>query len=241
MIADLPGRRSSRRAEHIFYVGMSVAVIAIAFIGFAKSWFLRPYFDNPQPLVATVRIHGAAFTAWVLLLLAQTTLVAAHRTDMHRKLGWLGAALAVFMVAIAIKAAIFSVHRDVACCNAELARGFLIVPFSDVIVFSVLVGAAVLYRRDPATHKRRMLRATLARLDAATGRWPLRSIQTSPYAYLVILDVIILAVAAYDTIARRALARAYAWGVPLVIGAHVAREMIRWTPAWRSVAKMLVG
>lgn len=241
MIADAPARRVSRRAEHIFYVGMSVVVIAIVFAGFAKTWFLRSYFVNPQPLPLTTIAHGIAFTAWVLLLLVQTTLVAAHRTDIHRKLGWVGAGLAAFMVAIAAKTAVMAVHAAVVCCDAAAARGFFIVPVADALVFAVLVGAAVVYRRDTATHKRLMLLATLMILDAATGRWPLRIIQTRPYAYMVILDAIILAVAAYDTIVRRQLARAYAWGVPLVIGVHIARELIRWTAPWRSFASLFVG
>jgi len=240
VIADVPSRRVSRRAERTFYIGMSIAIIAMTFAGFAKTYFLASYFNAPV-IPLTTRLHGAAFTAWVLLLLAQTLLVAAHRTDIHRKLGWVGAALAVFMVGIAIRTAIMSVHAAVVCCDAQAARGFLIVPVSDVIVFSLLVGYAVAYRKEPATHKRLMLLATLAILDAATGRWPLRIIQAWPYAYMVILDVIILAVVAYDTLARRQLARAYAWGVPLVIGAHVVRELIRATPVWKSFARMIVG
>ena len=240
-IADIPARRVSRRAEHIFYIGMSVAVIAITFAGFAKTWFLRPYFDNPQALPLTTRVHGVAFTAWVLLLLTQTTLVAAHKTDVHRKLGWIGAALAVFMCGIAVKTAITVVHAAVVCCNADAARGFFIVPIADVIVFAILVGAAVVYRRDPATHKRLMLLATLSILDAATGRWPLRIIQAWPYAYMAILDVIILAIVAYDTVVRKHLARAYAWSVPFVIGAHVVRELIRATATWKSFASIFVG
>ena len=80
MIADTPARRRvSRQAEHAFYIGMALAAIAIMFAGFARTWFLRPYF-HPEALSLTVRLHGAAFTAWVLLLLVQTTLVSARRS-----------------------------------------------------------------------------------------------------------------------------------------------------------------
>ncbi len=41
-----------------------------------------------------------------------------------------------------------------------------------IMVFSILVGAAVVYRRDAPSHKRLMLLATLVILDAATrGCW----------------------------------------------------------------------
>jgi hypothetical protein len=241
VIADTPARRGpSRQSEHVFYVGMSIASIAIAFAGFAKTYFLRPYF-HPEQLSLTVHLHGAAFTAWVLLLLVQTTLVSAGRVDIHRKLGWLGTGLAAFMVVIAMRAALIAVHAAVVCCDAGLARGFLLIPIADVIVFGVLVGCAVAYRREPSTHKRLMLLATFTILDAATTRWPFHFIQTWKYAYYVAIDAIILAAAAYDTMARRHLARAYTWGVPLVIGSHVLREVIGKTAVWRAFASILVG
>jgi len=241
VIADTPARRgSSRQAEHVFFIAAAIIGIAVMFAGFAKTYFLRSSY-HPEPLSITLKLHGAAFTAWVLLLLVQTTLVSARRVDIHRKLGWLGAGLAAFMVVIAMRAAVIAVHAAVLCCNAELARGFFTVPVADVIVFSVLVGSAVTYRREPATHKRLMLLATLAILDAATTRWPFQFIQTWKYGYYVAIDAIILAVVAYDTIARRQLARAYAWGVPLVIASHVLRELIGKTAVWRSFASIFVG
>lgn len=241
MIADVPSRRGpSRQSEHIFYVGMSVAAIAIMFAGFARTYFLRPYF-HPEHLSLTVQLHGAAFTAWVLLLLAQTTLVSARRVDVHRTLGWLGAGLAAFMIVIALDAGVIAVHAAVVCCDAVAARAFLAIPIADVIVFGLLVGSAVVYRREPGTHKRLMLLATLAILDAATGRWPLHFIEATKYGYYVAIDVIILAVVAVDSLWRRRLARAYAWGVPLVFGAHLLRELIGRTAAWQSFARIIVG
>jgi hypothetical protein len=241
VIPDTPARRGpSRQSEHIFYVGMSIAAIAIMFAGFAKTWFLRSYF-HPEPLTLTVKLHGAAFTAWVLLLLVQTTLVSTRRTDIHRKLGWIGAALAAFMVVIAVDAGVIAVHAAVVCCNAVAARAFLAIPMSSAIVFGVLVAYAVASRRDAGTHKRLMLLATLFILDAAASRWPLQFIQASKYGYYVAIDAIILAVVAYDTIARRQLARAYARGVPLVVGAQVLRELIGRTAAWQSFARLFVG
>jgi len=244
VIADTPARRvpasPSRRSERTFYVAMSIAVIAITVFGFGKTWFLRPYFTNPQPLVTSVRVHGAAFTAWVLLLLAQTTLVAAHRTDIHRKLGWMGAALAVFMAGIAIKAALYAVHRDVVCCNAELARGFLIVPVADVLVFSVLVGAAVLDRRDTATHKRLMLLATLSLLDAAIARWPVPGIGDAPLAQYALTDAFIAAAMLYDFASRRSVSPVYVWGGLAIVVEQWARDALGATAAWQSLAAKIL-
>src|SRR5678815_998721 len=50
---------------------------------------------DPRPMVALVHLHAIAFSAWLVLLVVQTRLIAAHRVDMHMKLGLAGVALAV--------------------------------------------------------------------------------------------------------------------------------------------------
>jgi hypothetical protein len=176
-----------------------------------------------------------------VLFLVQTTLVSVRRTDVHRKLGWAGAALATFMCVLTLRVAVDAVHAAVVCCNADAARKFFLIPVADVIVFAALVAAAVVYRREPATHKRLMLLATLAILDAATSRWPLNFIQTTKWGYYAVIDAIILAAVAYDIASTRRVARAFAWGVPLVIGAQIARELIGATALWKSFARLIVG
>lgn len=154
VITDLHARRGrSRWSEHVFYLVMALVALAITFIGFARTYFLRSSF-HPEPLSLTLHVHGLAFTAWVLLLLTQTVLVATRRVDVHRALGWAGAGLAGFMVLIAFDAAVIAVHRAVVCCNADAARTFFAVPIGDLIVFPILVGTALASRKNPPAHKR---------------------------------------------------------------------------------------
>lgn len=241
MIADghLP-RAISRRSEHTFYLVMAIVAIATVFFGFARTYFLRSYFQ-PTGLPTLLKIHGAIFTAWIVLFLAQTTLVATRRTDIHRKLGWIGATLAGLMVVVTLKAAVTAVHAAVVCCNADAARKFLAVPIADIVVFAIFVGTAIAFRRQLAEHKRLMLLATLTILDAATARWPLGFIQATAWGYYAAEDAIVLAAVAYDYALHKRVARAFLWGVPLVIGAQVAREVIGATAVWKSFARLIVG
>jgi hypothetical protein len=48
-------------------------------------------------------------------------------------------------------------------------------PFLDMVVFSGLVAGGYVYRRDPQTHKRLMLCATLVMLQPSIGRMPFPS------------------------------------------------------------------
>jgi hypothetical protein len=238
---DVPSHRSvSWRSQRIFYTGMSLIIAAVVFAGFARTYFLRSYFQ-PQPLSLLVKLHGLVFTAWIALFIVQTSLVAGRRTDIHRRLGWGGAALAAAMIVVAWFTSLVAVRHAVLVGDAEAARAFFAIPISDIIVFATLAGAAIVYRRESGTHKRLMLLATLAILDAAVQRWPLHFIQTTKWGYYIVIDAIVLAVVAYDTILHRRLARSYAWGGMLLIGSHIVRELIGHTSAWQSVARIFVG
>ena len=85
-----PGRRRCR------FTGMSFAVLATVITGFAPTYYLKPLCATPA--LPLIHIHGALFSAWVLLFAAQTSLVAANRTEFHKRLGIGGAVLAVAMV-----------------------------------------------------------------------------------------------------------------------------------------------
>ena len=67
-------RSQSKRQERLFYTGMTIAFVITVFAGFARTFYLRPYFQT-QPLILLLVMHGIVFGSWLALLLAQTTLV----------------------------------------------------------------------------------------------------------------------------------------------------------------------
>ena len=85
--------QSNRRFENLFFSGMAVLILATVFLGFARTYYLAGLFKAPLPNLI-IHIHGAVFSSWILLLFAQTSLVAAGRVDLHRRLGpaglWFG-------------------------------------------------------------------------------------------------------------------------------------------------------
>ena len=173
------GRRS---AERLFYTGIAVAMFATVFLGFARSFFLRPWFpDIPAPTEPIFFVHGVAFTAWLVLLVVQPALVAAHRTDLHRKVGWLGAGLAVAMVALGVYGALVAARRPTGFVEVPVPPlQFLAVPLFDMALFATLVGLAVAKRRDTQSHKRLMLLASVNLLAAGIARWPFAMMQAGP-------------------------------------------------------------
>src|SRR5580692_6879128 len=93
-----------RRYDHIFFSGMAVLILASVFLGFAHSYYLAGVFHALLPF-RIIHIHGAIFSMWIILLITQTSLAAAGRVDIHRRLGIAGFLLACLMIAIGVLAA----------------------------------------------------------------------------------------------------------------------------------------
>ena len=197
---------------------MGVAFAVVVFVGFAPTYFLRRLSDQPS-LPSLVHLHGAVFSAWILLLLVQTRLVAMKRTDLHRTLGVAGGALAVLMLIVGYFVAI-SAARRTAQIPGQLQ--FLIVPVGALIVFPVLVGAAFALRRRVDFHKRLMLLATIELMNAAVDRLPgVFAAGLAPFYPGT--DLFLLALVIYDGVTLRRLHPATLWGGLFLVAMQALR------------------
>src|SRR5579863_3455848 len=163
-IAAKPAKRlPGRRYDHLFFTTMAVMMFLTAFAGFARTYFLAGMFRAPLPNLI-IHIHGAAFTAWVALLIIQTSLVSAGRTDIHRSLGVAGFLLGCLMVVLGVLAATDSLVRAaaVAAPGGRDAKAFYIVPLTDMLIFTVCLYSAFRARFNPSAHKRYIYIATTA-------------------------------------------------------------------------------
>jgi FtsH-binding integral membrane protein len=178
---------------------MALACTIILFVGFLSSYFHRS--AELPPLSALYQLHGALFTASIVLLVAQTVLVAGRRTDIHRTLGLAGAFLAAVVFILGVAVSVETLRRNGGPPGGD-PRKFLAIPLGDIIVFGVLVGAAVLQRQDSDTHKRLMLLATISLLTAAVARF-LRQVGMGGAPNLFYgTDVFVVVLAIYDLVSR---------------------------------------
>ena len=234
--ATLPIERWKDRA---FYTGMSAAVIATILRGFARSYFLRSrYFSTPLAPIA--KVHGAIFVSWTVLFLLQTVLVARRRADLHRRLGVIGAVLAAAMVFAGTAIAVVSLRYNFARGNLA-ALSFFAIPAGNMVVFPILVAAALALRRRMETHKRLMLLATISVLDAAVARWPLAIMANGPVAFFAVTDLYIVAGIAFDVASRGRVHSAYLWGGLLIVGSQIARLLVWHTAWWTAFARIVAA
>ncbi len=227
------------RRDRIFYTGMALAAAATMFTGFSATFFQR---SATLPELGTLFVvHGVVFTAWFLIFIGQTSLIAANRRDLHRKVGSATVILAAFMVVIGTMMAIDALRRGSAPIAGLDPRSFFAVPMFDMLCFPILVGAAFRFRRDSETHKRLMLLATVSILSAAIARIPLPFIKAGgPLAFFPLEDLFVLAGPAYDFLTRRRVHPAYIWGGLFVILSQPLRLMIGGTPMWFSFADLFL-
>jgi hypothetical protein len=228
-----------RRRERLFYTGMAIAVVCTVFAGFAPTYYLKSYFGAP-PLMPLLHLHGAVFTSWIVFFLIQNVLVAANRTRVHRRLGIVGAAIAVLVVVVGALTAIIRTRQNFARTGDTATLAFLVIPLGDMLLFAGLVGAGFYFRRRADVHKRLMLLATVVILDAAVSRLPFAFLQTGgAVAFFGLTDLFVVACLLYDLITRRRVHSATAWGGSAIVASQPLRMLIGSTQAWIALAAWL--
>src|SRR5215831_6244354 len=117
-----------------FFTGLAVAVALTVFAGFAPTYYLKGLCGT-RALSPLLHFHGMLMTSWILLFVTQTTLVAARRTDLHRRLGIVGALLAIAVLVVGTAVAVAAAKRD----QFPAALEELATPLGGLAIFAVLV------------------------------------------------------------------------------------------------------
>ncbi len=228
----LPGRRY----DNPFFSAMAGVILLLVVVGFARTYFLAGVVRAHLP-ARIIHIHGAAFSAWILLLIAQTSLITARRVDIHRKLGLAGFALASLMIILGFLAATNSLSRNFVPPGAPFdPKTFYAIPLGDMFIFAVLIFFAYRARTNPAAHKRLIILATAAMMDAPTGRPPFTAITGHPFMDSIFVWALILLLVGYDLWSTHKVHRATIWGGAFVVVAGMLRVPIGSTGLWHSFA-----
>jgi hypothetical protein len=237
-----PAAAANLRSERQFFTGMAIAMALVCFAGFAPSYYLKAHFGSPQ-LKPLIHVHGLVFTTWMVLLILQTSLVAAGRVRLHRQLGVAGAVVAVLMVVTGAAVAYGRGTTITPGIPHESVLAFLAIPALALLVFPALIGAALLFRRNAGAHKRLMLLATTVVLTAAVHRILMLLIDpaVSPPVFFGATDLLIVALGTYDVLSRGRVHAATLWGGLLVILSQPASLLLAGSTMWMTLAHRITG
>jgi hypothetical protein len=232
--ADAPPPRV--RTGQRFYIGFGIFVILLSFAGFAPSLIDQSRrFGPPTTLLL---VHGATALAWLLMYVTQALLVAGGRVALHRRLGWAGAVIAALVLLFGYLQIVDGAFR-VSDLSGDFYRLMIEPgsppfteadyiaafwgPLGQLVTFSLLVAAGIVFRRRPELHKRLMVFSLMpmagmpvAHLSGAlVGRVPL-SRDALAVGWVVIAFAIYCIPAVHDKLTRGRIHRASIW-IPLLI------------------------
>jgi hypothetical protein len=227
------------RGRRRFYTGLAIAIAITVFAGFAPTYYLRPYYQS-APLARLLHLHGVVFTGWVLLFLVQSTLVAAGRVALHRRLGVAGAMLAALVVVVGTATAITKAAEGTAPLGVP-PLAFLAVPFFDMVVFAGLVVTGLWYRRRADIHKRLMALATISLLAAPIARLPFGAQMVGLPGVFALADLFIVACIVYDRVSLGRVHPATIRGGLAIVLSQPLRLALSGTGLWLGFAAWLTG
>lgn len=231
---------SRRINDRRLYILAAVLTPIIVVLGFARTYYLRGLFSTPPIPSRLVHLHGMVMTLWVILFVTQVALVSKRRIKTHQRLGIVAAVWAGIVFVVGIFTGLYGAARGAS--PGPPALQFLVVPLGDMLVFGVLIGVALHYRRRPEIHKRLMLLAAVNLLAPAIARIPIGFIERGgPVAFYGLTDLLVLGCVAFDTIKHRRVHPVFFWSLPLIILSQPLRLMLAGTDLWLKVANTLVS
>lgn len=242
------------------YVFTAVSFIVFVLVGFvpdslSKTAAVAAGQRPPFPVV--LHLHAALMGAYLLLLLAQVSLVATGRVAGHRMLGMAGVLLAAALVVVGFFLIPTMYHQvfagtqaappPVRAQMAELLvfiENIMLLQLRVGFLFAILVLIGVGARgTDPGFHKRMMILSIATALSAAFDRvtWIPTTMPGSPLSSDLYVLLAIAPMFLWDVFRNRGVHRAYwvwlAIAAPFTIAVHALWD----TPFWHAAAKRIMG
>ncbi|MFT3898535.1 MAG: hypothetical protein QM719_12750 [Thermomonas sp.] len=232
-VPRLPRRR--------FFVGMAGLAIAVALAGFSKTFFLPLARGTFVPLPAAY-VHAALMFSWLLLFALQASLIRMRAHALHRKLGWLGVALAAGIAWSTVAMGVQAMQRDALLHPGPGAASSLVGNCTAMLGFVAMVFAGACYRRRPDVHKRLMMLATIGVLWPAWFRFRhfFPSVPFPEWVFAILAaDSLVLVLAWHDWRTFGRVHRVTAWVGGALITDHVVETLAFDSAGWRVLANGL--
>jgi hypothetical protein len=220
-----------------FYFCMALLMAALAVWGFSSTVDANLLHAKP-PRPFLVWFHGAAFSAWIALFVAQSALVRVRKVSVHRTLGWFGAALAATMVVSGLIVSVVMMRFDMTVLHRKNVAPFLSVLWCDMIIFGGCMTLAIYFRKRPEYHCRLVFVATCQLMQAAFVRFHYIGYHD---LFFPALDVLIVAGVLRDLIVDGRVNKVYHYVFPAIIVLQaLATYLERVNPGWWQAATLSI-
>src|ERR1700756_424296 len=219
-----------------FYFFMSQLIAVIVAYGFSRTIdkkLIHPAVARPPILY----VHAAVFSGWLVFFILQSVLIRTHNVKLHRRSGWYGVVHGIAIPLVGFPTAVIMGRFHMHSLHDTETVADLLIPFWDMVAFSVPFALAIYWRNKPEFHRRLMLMATCALTAAAFGRFPPQVLP--PVVFYAGVDLLILLGALRDLIVIKQIHRVYAIGLPALLVAQtiVMYTVVRELPYWEKIAR----
>ena len=229
-----------------FFTGMALAMLAVAVAGFLPSIVHTP--GRHAPLSPLAAAHAILFLAWLIVFLVQSRLIATGHAALHRRVGVAATFVLALMIPLGYATTVAMVRRrfdlsgDLRIDHDPLYES--IFPFGDLLMFTVLVIAAIAYRRRPEIHKRLMLFANIALMGAPLahliGHTPRLAAMPGAIIMVPISIFLIAAVARDYWLKRKVRPLTLGLAIAMFLSGPLRATLIGPSAAWHRTAGWLV-
>jgi hypothetical protein len=234
----------SRSADRRIFVVWMGAIWVAVLLGFVPD--VPRYLGEAPPPPFILHFHSAIFLLWLVLVSLQILWVKAGNLRLHRNLGWVTVVISALMVPTTLVAAFVDQARQVT--HPEYMPQFLAVEFGELLGFCGCMTAGILWRTNPAAHKRLMLLSVVSISDAATARIFLFTFPVHPPGVLGFFAqffwgniLLLVAMMAWDRWRHGRVHPALVFGASLIFLEEVAATTLYFSPAWQQAMVRLVN
>lgn len=256
----LSGTPRAHAIDRWIFVLMAAWFIAITLAGFIPDSLMKVGMvrGGARPRFPPIlHVHAVLMGSFLLLLLAQTWLMASGRRDLHMRLGVLamGVAAALVIVGFILAPTMYYETWNALRAAPPAARGklqellstkdnILLLQMRIGLLFPLLLAIGLRARSGNAgLHKRMMILATVITLPAALNRipWLPETMPASPISIDVYTLLAVSPMLAWDAIRNRTLHRAYWIWFAVTLPCAVIVNMLWDTPMWHAAARQVMG
>ncbi len=259
LLSGTPRAHSVDRWIYVFTAASFVAIVLAGFIPSSISKIAAVQAGERPPFPLLMHLHALLMGSFLLLLLAQTTLVAVGRCDLHRRLGLLSMVIAPALVVVG-----FLLVNDnfdllwaalAGCSGGGRARQELearlaftnnikLLQLRIGIVFPLFLVIALRARgKDAGLHKRMMILATAMTLPAGIDRipwlpatFPDSALSADFYTLVAISPMFV-----WDVVRNKSVHRAYWIWLGVNIPFAIAVHGLWGTDAWNAFVPKMMG
>jgi hypothetical protein len=242
------------------FVFMAAWFIVIVLTGFVPDSMMKVAAieaGQRPPFPLALHMHSVLMGSFLLILLAQATLVATGKQAHHEKLGILGAIIAPALVVAGfvlsptiyhqILGSLQTAPADVQAQLQQQIRGYENIVLAQLrigVMFSVCILIALRARRtDSGLHKRMMFLAVAVALPAAFTRitWLPNTMPESPLSPNLYILLAVAPMFIWDVVRTRTVHKAYVIWFAMLLPTWIALHVLWDTDWWHATAQRLMG